>query len=271
MRERTAASEGVKRELVRFEVATSDLVRSAHPVLRFGGRASRRLELYPGFLMMRETRGEFALIEYRETTLDVSPCRFIEEGRVPPDAETVGYTWKKANKDGSRDRRFNDNRQIPIALYGDLSLTSPAGLWERYEFSNYEKTAAFLTAFNAHVRALARLESAPAAAPPADAQHEVDESADRPPATASNPAPYRPNLAPDWIVLAALVLLATWSAFTLARSHPKVPAPPMAQAQSANSAPNKHATDAPSPTLAQSSNKRDVAECVPVDACCSCG
>ena len=32
------------------------------------------------------------------------------------------YTWQYANKSGGPDRRFNNNRQLPICLYGILSL-----------------------------------------------------------------------------------------------------------------------------------------------------
>jgi hypothetical protein len=54
----------------------------------------------------------------------------VEPDPVPKDSRVVGQTWAKANKDGSRDKRFADNYEIPIALYGSLVLKSDNGLWE---------------------------------------------------------------------------------------------------------------------------------------------
>ncbi len=34
----------------------------------------------------------------------------------------VGSTWKYANKGGSRDKRYKDNREIPVMEYGELTL-----------------------------------------------------------------------------------------------------------------------------------------------------
>jgi len=34
------------------------------------------------------------------------------------------------NKNGGPDRRFNDNRQIPICLYSEYTLTSDTGVYE---------------------------------------------------------------------------------------------------------------------------------------------
>jgi len=74
---------------------------------------------------------------------------------VPSDARVVGQTWEKANKDGSRDRRFASNRQVPIALYGGLSLKSTTGLWEEFHVSNPERLIKFVASFDAFVASFA--------------------------------------------------------------------------------------------------------------------
>jgi hypothetical protein len=70
---------------------------------------------------------------------------------VPSDAKVVGHTWFKANKDGSPDRRFANNYQIPIVAYAFLTLKSEGGLWEEFHFSNPERLVQFLKAFNVFV------------------------------------------------------------------------------------------------------------------------
>jgi len=75
--------------------------------------------------------------------------RFIEEEPVPPDAAVVGQAWAKSNKDGSPDRRFRDNYQLPIALYASLTFTSPSGLHEEFQISNPGLAERFARAWNA--------------------------------------------------------------------------------------------------------------------------
>jgi hypothetical protein len=71
---------------------------------------------------------------------------FHEDGSVPSDSRVVGHTWLKANKDGSPDRRFADNYQIPIAEYG-LRITSGTGLNEEYMVSGASVALQFAKAW----------------------------------------------------------------------------------------------------------------------------
>ena len=91
--------------------------------------------------------------------LDYNPASFIEEEAVPADAELIGHTWKKANKDGSPDRRFANNYQIPILKYGDIRLTSKSGLNEAYMISHAALAERFADAFINFQRALPRAAS----------------------------------------------------------------------------------------------------------------
>jgi hypothetical protein len=74
---------------------------------------------------------------------------FHEEDGIPTDSKVIGRTWTRANKDGSRDKRFADNHLIPIAQYGLVTLKSHNGLWEEFHFSDPQKMLNFLNAFNA--------------------------------------------------------------------------------------------------------------------------
>jgi hypothetical protein len=69
--------------------------------------------------------------------------RFIETEAVPSDASIVGQTWQHPNKSGGPDRRFKDNRQIPICLYETMHVTSGSGLNELVEFSRTGVVAGF--------------------------------------------------------------------------------------------------------------------------------
>jgi hypothetical protein len=157
--------------------------------------------------MMREGTRDFALIEFPQMECQLAQSNYIEEESVPSDAVQIGATWKRANKDGSRDRRFNDNYQIPILRYGALAFSSPTGLAEVYQISSYDKAAGFALAVAAHKRALSNLrtqDDLPALPAPTDADgdHESVEQEDEPAFVAKQ----REHLAVDWTLLAIIVI-----------------------------------------------------------------
>jgi hypothetical protein len=92
------------------------------------------LYFYPDKILVFDTDGVGA-VSYSKLRVLVEQVRFIEEEAVPHDAEIVGRTWKYVNKDGGPDRRFNDNRELPIARYEDVLFTSDTGLNEKIELS----------------------------------------------------------------------------------------------------------------------------------------
>ena len=61
---------------------------------------------------------------YSEFHLEAHTTRFIEDEKVPSDAVIVDQTWRYVNKKGGPDRRFNNNRQIPVCAYQQLEFTA---------------------------------------------------------------------------------------------------------------------------------------------------
>lgn len=74
-------------------------------------------------------------VGYRTLSIAAAPQRFIEDGAAPRDATVVGQTWQYVNRNGGPDRRFNNNRQLPICLYDQVSLQTASGLHEVLQFS----------------------------------------------------------------------------------------------------------------------------------------
>jgi hypothetical protein len=81
--------------------------------------------------------------------LDVRACetRFIEDERPPGDSTIVGQRWRYVNKNGTPDRRFSNNRRLPVMLYGELSLRSQTGLNELFHVSRPDSARAVEIAF----------------------------------------------------------------------------------------------------------------------------
>ena len=215
-RERTMATSSVARSPVRFGMAPEGLVRCGSPAFQLGNASGRELQIFPAFAMMREPRGDFGLVELTNIDLEAVRVSFVETQGVPSDSQVLGQTWVKANKDGSRDRRFSGNREIPIAEYGELTFKSATGLLESYQFSSYAKSRDFAAAFGAHVNALRRLETAAYDSESLAASSPDVESVPVTPLSVLKP---RSNLWIDWMLLGLLIVVGLWLAFSI-NHHP---------------------------------------------------
>lgn len=153
--ERTTANIRLSRQRVKFGLETCDLIQWEQNVPHIKNAKGGDFFLYPGFILYRAARDAFSLIQYHDVIGKAEMVSFQEEETVPSDSEVIGHTWAKANKDGSKDRRFANNYQIPIARYGSITLRSDNGLWEEFEFSNPQRLINFLNAFNAFTASFA--------------------------------------------------------------------------------------------------------------------
>lgn len=100
------------------------------------------LYFFPDRLLIQEGK-KFGAIQYGDLEIGVTSSRFVETEGLPSDANVVGKTWKYPNKDGSPDRRFNNNYEIPITIYSELHFTSPQGLHEIVQLSKSNEGGEF--------------------------------------------------------------------------------------------------------------------------------
>jgi hypothetical protein len=122
--------------------------------MRFENHNGEDIYLYPGIALMPRADGAFALVDIREIEIEGSAKGFHEEEGVPPDTAVIGRTWAKTNKDGSPDRRFANNYEIPVCSYGYITFRSSGGIREEYMFSNVHAVEAFYLAFLAYQEAV---------------------------------------------------------------------------------------------------------------------
>jgi hypothetical protein len=108
-------------------------------------KAGLSFYFFPDRLLIYDSSGVGA-VSYGQLQADYEETRFVEDGPVPVDARSVGTTWQYVNKNGGPDRRFANNRQFPILLYGGLVLRSQSGVNERFQFSNREFASELRTA-----------------------------------------------------------------------------------------------------------------------------
>jgi hypothetical protein len=146
-RERTAAYEKVTRSLVNLKPGRLDFVKSDLDAMQLVNANGADLYLYPAFLLVFRSFHDFALVDILDFDISYSDTRFQEEEGVPGDSTVIGKTWRYVNKNGTPDRRFSDNYEIPVALYGEVRIRSEKGLNEAYMFSNAAAAKNFAQAF----------------------------------------------------------------------------------------------------------------------------
>lgn len=100
------------------------------------------LYFFPDRLLVYD-RGGVGAVAYSDLKVDVQESRYVEHGRVPRDSHQVGTTWQYVNKKGGPDRRFNNNRQIPVMQYGVITFSSSSGLSSLFMCSRSELAKSF--------------------------------------------------------------------------------------------------------------------------------
>ncbi|MFQ9692188.1 MAG: DUF4236 domain-containing protein [Klebsiella michiganensis] len=157
--ERTLATRSVDRHPVTFDYSSTDLIQFTGRAMRFENVNGDDILLYPGVAVIPRVDGAFALIDIRELQISAENRRFQEEDGVPKDTSIDGHTWAKTNKNGSPDRRFKDNYQIPICIYGNITFHSQTGLTEEYMVSNADAAQAFADAVQRYQTSLTESEA----------------------------------------------------------------------------------------------------------------
>ena len=143
------ASSLVQRQVTTVRTSAPPMVKTNVPVLSLGA-GRQTLYFLPDRLLVYDSTG-IGAISYRTLELSATRQRFIEEESVPSDATVVDRTWQYVNKSGGPDRRFANNRQLPICLYDELAFRTTSGLNEVFQISR----SGLAEGFAASVRFLA--------------------------------------------------------------------------------------------------------------------
>ena len=109
--------------------------------------------------------GTFAAISYSDLIIACGQTQFVEGQTVPRDAVTVGSTWQYVNKNGGPDRRFSNNRQLPVVQYGTLELTTTGGLNLQLQTSSVAAAVQFVSYLQQRT-GRSRAQNRPTHAPP---------------------------------------------------------------------------------------------------------
>lgn len=158
---RSAASTVVRKREVSFGIRRIEDIKCRFEPLLLKNANGADLYIYPNFIVIYSSQKKFALVGLHEIRITHNAVRFVETGSIPGDTKVIDKTWAKVNKNGSPDKRFKGNYQIPIVRYGEINLRTDTGLNEEFQFSNYEFSEHFASAFSDFQNTIKNLKEIP--------------------------------------------------------------------------------------------------------------
>ena len=149
VRSRSAAATAMERDEASIRQVDLSGIKSSYKALFFENKNGADLYFYPGFVVMYESSEKLGILEMSNLVITYEDSNCVEMGPVPPDSKQISEVWEKSNKDGSRDKRYSENRQLPVMNYGEITLESNTGIYEKYLFSDSSSAESFVKKINA--------------------------------------------------------------------------------------------------------------------------
>ena len=136
------ANRNVKRSVCRIEKGHPYYINTNVDTIQIILANKETLIILPDKVFFVRKR-KVGMIDYSDFRISVSSVRFVERDPVPKDAQIVEQTWQYVNQNGTPDRRYKNNKQIPVCLYGQVFLRSSSGLNVELQISNIQNTRDF--------------------------------------------------------------------------------------------------------------------------------
>lgn len=150
-RKRTVATSAIQMHAVKFSYDNISIIHSAYPAFHLENKNGAALYLYPAFLITVSHEHEFTILPLTELRLVFTEVEMLMEEKIPADSKVVGHHWAKSNKDGSRDRRYAKNYQVPLVHQAEIKFVSESGLNETYILSNVSLAKNFVTVYEVYL------------------------------------------------------------------------------------------------------------------------
>lgn len=100
-----------------------------------------KLYILPDVIIIK-SKYKIGAASLSDLNINIDSTHFVASS-APKDANILYYTWQYVNKDGTPDRRFSYNVQLPVCQYGVVDLKTAGGFHTRLYLSNIEKTQRF--------------------------------------------------------------------------------------------------------------------------------
>jgi hypothetical protein len=120
------AKTAVDRKVVSLKLSAPSFVETHLAVWQFA-LGNQLAYFFPDRVLIYQG-GRVGAVSYHDLIVESSETRFVEDEGVPSDSDIVGRTWQYVNKNGGPDRRFSNNRELPVLRYATLWLRSSTGM-----------------------------------------------------------------------------------------------------------------------------------------------
>lgn len=88
-------------------------------------------------------QGKVSAVNLNSINIALSIKNYVVYNDFASDSKILYYTWKYVNNNGSPDRRFKNNRQVPVCKYGQLEIIGPDSLRIVITVSNHNNAFEF--------------------------------------------------------------------------------------------------------------------------------
>ena len=78
----------------------------------------------PDKVIIIEKSRSVTVIFNKDLEINISNILYVEDEKIPEDAIVNRYVWEHPNKDGSPDRRYKQNKQLPECMYATIQIGS---------------------------------------------------------------------------------------------------------------------------------------------------
>jgi hypothetical protein len=161
---RSFASTAVQRKEVTFGIGPIPDIKWVLDPMRLRSANGGDIFIFPNFFVVYSSVQQFAVVGMDEVKVAFRAIQYQELSTIPSDTKVVQQTWFKVNKNGTPDKRFKGNYQIPVVRYGEISFNTGTGLNEKYHVSNYEAVEDFANALRAYQEMINSLAEIPVGA-----------------------------------------------------------------------------------------------------------
>jgi len=149
---KSSAHNVVERKEVKFKYGDLDFIYTEFDPFLLENANGSDIYIFPGFIVQVTKSGNITITDFSDIQFTFYKQQFVEETyAMPKDAEVIDHTWAKVNKDGSPDRRFTGNYQIPVVHYGAFEFTFPNQTKESYNISNVTLAENFAQVFKKYL------------------------------------------------------------------------------------------------------------------------
>lgn len=93
---------------------------------------------------MHQNPERLGIVELTNLFVSFERTGFVETDAIPRDSRQLSEVWERSNKGGSRDKRFADNRKLPVMEYGDITFSTSSGVYEKFMVSDCESAMSFV-------------------------------------------------------------------------------------------------------------------------------